>query len=276
MIATKPFLPTDIALLLRRGTIPLQKAVKHNILLVGCNTSELQKIAGFFGCSQHFLLAKNATAAMDIIDRQPVHLIIAGPLPGDMSGVQFCERLKSSPNYSHLPVVLISGKITRLNGLNAGADAMLDVPLCSEMVVAQVKNLLANRERLRNHYATIHSGGNHNDNARPNGTFIKELHRYIDEHMANECFSVDCLAKYMNMSRPTLYRKVQSVLKITPNELINNARLKKAVELLATSKYQVCEIAKMVGFNSRSNFGKAFIKKFNLTPSAYQQLKRGF
>jgi len=44
---------------------------------------------------------------------------------------------------------------------------------------------------------------------------------------------VEQLARYMNMSRVTLYRKIKAISDLTPIELINVTRLKKAAELLA-------------------------------------------
>lgn len=45
---------------------------------------------------------------------------------------------------------------------------------------------------------------------------------------------------------------------MTPNELIQVTRLKKAAVLLAEGKYRVSEIGYMVGFNSSSYFAKCF------------------
>jgi len=50
--------------------------------------------------------------------------------------------------------------------------------------------------------------------------------------------------------------------------------MKKAAELLAGTGYKIFEVAIMVGFNSQSSFGKAFLKQFNMTPTAFQQTKK--
>jgi AraC-like DNA-binding protein len=109
--------------------------------------------------------------------------------------------------------------------------------------------------------------------SKENEKFLHKLNDYISGHLQNTDLDVDTLARLMNMSRPTFYRKLKCVSDLTPNELINVARLNKAAELISTTAYKVCEIAKMVGFNSQSNFGKAFLKRFNVTPTEYQQMK---
>jgi two-component system cell cycle response regulator len=84
---------------------------------------------------------------------------------------------------------------------------------------------------------------------------------------------VEQLAKYLNMSRPTLYRKIKVISDLTPNELINISRLKKAAELVVNSKFKISEIATMVGYSSQTNFGRNFLKQFGLTPTQYMELK---
>jgi two-component system, cell cycle response regulator len=80
----------------------------------------------------------------------------------------------------------------------------------------------------------------------------------------------------MNMSRPTLYRKIKHITDRTPNELIGLARLNQAATLLLSADYRVFEVAKMVGFNSQSTFGKAFLKLFKVTPTEYQRIHKKF
>jgi AraC-like DNA-binding protein len=73
----------------------------------------------------------------------------------------------------------------------------------------------------------------------------------------------------MNMSRPTLYRKIKALSNLSPNELINLARLKKAAELIYKGKFNINEVGNIVGYNSQSNFSRDFQKQFGITPSNY-------
>jgi AraC-like DNA-binding protein len=107
--------------------------------------------------------------------------------------------------------------------------------------------------------------------SRENEAFLSRLNNLISDNLRNMDLSVDILARLMNMSRPTFYRKIKCLSDLTPNELINTARLNKAAELISTSDFKVFEVTKMVGFNSQSNFGKAFMKQFNVTPTEFQK-----
>ena len=104
--------------------------------------------------------------------------------------------------------------------------------------------------------------------------FIAKLNALIGANLAKTDLNVDVLARLMYMSRPTFYRKVKCVSDFTPNELINTARLTKAASLLAWGDHKISEVASMVGFHSQSNFGKAFIKQFKVTPTRYQRLRK--
>lgn len=129
-----------------------------------------------------------------------------------------------------------------------------------ELVVCTAEHYVNNRQ-------TIQLPETEND-------FITRLHSCITANIQNKVLSVDLLASTMNMSRPTLYRKIKTLTNQTPNELIALARLKQAAALLASAKYKVFEVAEMTGFNSPSSFGKAFLKQFKVTPVAYQQISK--
>ena len=97
----------------------------------------------------------------------------------------------------------------------------------------------------------------------------------IRQQLEDPDLDVEKLAQAMNMSRPTLYRKIKSISDLTPNELINITRLKKAAELLAEGQLKIYEVAILVGYNSQTNFGRNFSRQFGMTPSEYVSQKQG-
>ena len=99
--------------------------------------------------------------------------------------------------------------------------------------------------------------------------FLKKLNDIIDSHINDVNLDVDMIADLMNLSRPTLYRKINGLSNVTPNELIKISRLKKAAELILQGDMRIYEIAEAVGFNSQSYFSRAFSKQFNMSPSQY-------
>ena len=77
------------------------------------------------------------------------------------------------------------------------------------------------------------------------------------------------LAAEMNMSQPTLYRKVKQSTDFTIIELIRGVRMRKAAVLLKQKVYAVQEVAEMVGYNDIPTFRKHFVDAFGTTPSTY-------
>ena len=105
--------------------------------------------------------------------------------------------------------------------------------------------------------------------------FLELLNETIVTNMDDIDLDVEKLARILNMSRITLYRKIKAISNLTPIELINITRLKKAAELLAEGDHKIYEVADMVGFSSQSNFARNFHKQFNMTPTDYMHAKHG-
>ena len=77
------------------------------------------------------------------------------------------------------------------------------------------------------------------------------------------------LAEMLNMSQPTLYRRVKQLTNFTIIELVRGVRLKRSAELLRTKKYSVQEVAEMVGYNDIPTFRKHFVDFYGTTPSTF-------
>lgn len=88
--------------------------------------------------------------------------------------------------------------------------------------------------------------------------FLTRMNEIIEENFSNPELSVDFLAEKLCISRSGLFAKIKTLANITPNELIQVVRLKKAAILLAENKYRINEICYMVGFNNHK-----WLKDFN-------------
>lgn len=96
--------------------------------------------------------------------------------------------------------------------------------------------------------------------------FLSQLDEVIGKNLANEQFGVTELAEAMNMSRSNLLRKVKKSTNLAVNQLIREARLKRAMELLQNSASNVSEVSHQVGFNSTSYFIKCFREHYGYPP----------
>jgi AraC-like DNA-binding protein len=164
---------------------------------------------------------------------------------------------------------------SKVKGLELGADAYIEKPFSKEHLFAQISSLLANRNMVREYFASsplVHMKSM--AHTKSDERFLETLNNTIAQKIEDTDLDVETLAAMMNMSRVTLYRKIKSISNLSPLELINIVRLKKAAELLAGGDHKMYEIAAIVGYSSQSNFTRNFQKQFNMTPTEYMHSLR--
>jgi DNA-binding response OmpR family regulator len=248
------------------------------LLLVDDNEDMLAFLSDELNEKYTILKAQNGKEALTILMQEPVQLVISDIMMPVMNGFELCEKIKATFDYSHIPVILLTAKNTlqsKIEGLELGADAYIDKPFSTEYLLAQIASLLANRSKLKQYFA--HSPLVHINTiaySKADEFFLEKLTEVIYNNLEDEDLDIEKLAKLMNMSRPTLYRKIKSISDLTPNELVNVTRLKKAAELLVQGTFKIYEVADMVGYHSQTNFGRNFLKQFGMTPSDYQSMKQ--
>lgn len=252
--------------------------MKPQILIADDNEEILEFLTDDLNSKYTVFTAHNGKEAIDILNAESIQLVIADIMMPVMDGFELCKTIKSHFYLSHIPVIMLTVKNTlqfKIAGLELGADAYIDKPFSPEHLNVQIANLLTNRDKIKQYFANLplvsiktmaHSIADEK--------FLEDLNNVIYDHIEDTELDVEHLAKAMNMSRPTLYRKIKAISDLTPNELINISRLKKAAELVVTGKYKISEIAPMVGYSSSAHFGRNFLKQFGLTPTQYIELKQ--
>lgn len=101
--------------------------------------------------------------------------------------------------------------------------------------------------------------------------FFKKVLAVVQANLDNPDFSVERLAKAMNLSPSQLQRKTVSLADRTPVQLIRELRLQKAKDLLRHSDLTVAEIAFQTGFNDPSYFTRLFTRETTMTPSTWKE-----
>ncbi len=231
--------------------------------------------------NQHYnvIAANNGKEAMKSLQSQSVQLIVSDIMMPLMDGFALLKAVKTTLEYSHIPMILLTARHTiqsKIEGLECGADAYIEKPFSVDVLLAQIANLLTNRENIRNAYSQspiVHLKSMAYTKA--DEQFLERLDKIIHAHIANVNLDVGLIADLMNLSRPTLYRKINALSNLTPNDLIRIARLKKAAGLIQEKQLKIYEIAEAVGFSSQSYFSRSFIKQFGMNPSDYAKSLSG-
>ena len=246
---------------------------RYTVLIVDDNEEILSFIFDRLSGQFNVITASDGQEAMDIVKRENIHVIISDVMMPVTDGLDLCRHIKENTEYSHIPVILLTAKNdpeSKLKGLEAGADAYMEKPFSFTHLIAQVNNLLSNREKERRAFAERPFFPVYNMKMTPGDKeFMNKVTEEIQANIADENFNVERLSELLFMSRSALHRKIKNLVSMAPVDLIRLVRLKKAAELIRDGKYSMAEISVMVGINSPSYFSKLFQNQFGMTPKAF-------
>lgn len=252
-----------------------QKGTDRATILLVDDDSELLRFEEKF-LSPHYTIleANNGATALQLLKERQVNLVVTDIMMPEVDGLELTRRIKSDVEFSHIPVILLTARVnvqSKVEGFETGADAYIEKPFSIEILIAQIANLLKNREKLRETFLRHpFIGAQSMAMNRSDEEFIQKLHLIVQENIENSEFNVESIAEEFNMSRASFYRKIKGVLDLTPNEYIRVERLKKAAQFLRQKNFKVNEICYMVGFNSPSYFSKCFQQQFGVLPKEFE------
>lgn len=254
------------------GTLPKIVIVEDNLqLLYYCKM--------IFAHRFRVLTADNGADGLTLIHDEMPDVVITDVLMSQMDGYELCHRIKHDLALSHIPVVILTAKISdqdKITGYQEGADVYMTKPFSPELLQTVVDNLLTSRKRLRD---MLLSQARRPQEAEPeNGeihlsaadrTFMDKLCGIIDENISDNSLSTDTVCTAMCMSRASLFRKIKSLTGVSLNRFILIYRLNRAAEMVRSREYRFNEIADMLGFSTQSHFSYCFKQQFGMSPREY-------
>ena len=98
---------------------------------------------------------------------------------------------------------------------------------------------------------------------------ISKVCRYIEENLSRKISLTD-VALLVNMSESAFSHFFKKKTGISFITYVNNLRVAKACDLLASTSLSASEICYDCGFNNKSNFIRIFTKRKNMTPIEYR------
>lgn len=225
------------------------------------------------------LAAGNGAAAVDILAKENVSLVISDVMMPEMNGYELCKRIKSDIAFSHIPVILLtalSDDKQRMYGIASGADEFIQKPFHIEELKLRIVRLLGERARLRNAFAQELQSPAASDlkigkTESMDDVFMRKFMALIEEAYPDSDFSIEKASDMLGLSRVHLYRKVKELTGVTPTDFLRNYRLKRAAALLREKGRNVNEVAYATGFSSPPYFSKCFKAAYTVTPTEYQE-----
>ncbi|MCR5017785.1 MAG: response regulator [Bacteroidales bacterium] len=239
------------------------------ILVVEDNHELRETLRSDLSAWYDILTAANGEEALSWIEKDSVDLVVSDVMMPVMDGFQLCRHIKSQISYSHIPVILLTAKVSldaKSEGMESGANAYVEKPFSIRQLHGQIENLITLREIFRESVARGELA--QPDVQGPEADFIRSINDAIERQISEENFSIEALASEMAMSRTNFFRKFKALTGITPNDHLKNYRLDKAADLIRKGA-RINEAAESVGFTSSSYFAKCFKARFGLLPKDY-------
>ena len=225
------------------------------------------------------LKARDGLEALDLLKYQEVDVIVSDVMMPRMDGTTLCRQLKQDIETSHIPVILLTAKVTveaKVEGMESGADIYLEKPFSIRQLHLQIENLLRLRQQFYQRMRKI--DGSQSTSVmeeKPLGLneqdmqFVNNMQKSVAENMHDEEYTIDTLAEQLNMSRSSFYRKIKALTGMTPVDYLKTARMNEAARLLGEGM-RSSEVAERVGFTSSSYFAKCFRAQFGCLPKDYK------
>lgn len=227
--------------------------------------------------SEHYQVipAKNGQEALEKLATNNCQLILSDIMMPVMDGFELLQQLKSSENYCHLPVIMLTAKgdlQDKLKALRIGVDDYLIKPFVEEELLIRIQNLLQNRQnRQVGEVATSKEKMEEiSTTSKSDLLWLEEVEILLKKEMTNRGFHFDLLANQLFISRSQLQRRIKKVTGLTPNKYFREIRLQSARTLLESGKVRtVSEAAYAVGFETPKYFSKIYQERFGRHPKVY-------
>ncbi|MCR4583115.1 MAG: helix-turn-helix domain-containing protein [Prevotella sp.] len=202
-------------------------------------------------------------------------LVVSDVMMPEMDGTTLCSKLKTNPNTSHIPVVLLTAKSRdedKIEGLFTGADAYIVKPFNMDILCRTIVNLINSHRMLRLKYERNDKLEEKVDEIKiksPDEKLLERVMTSVNRHLSDSDLSIDMVADEVGISRVHLHRKMKELTGQTPHDFIRNIRLKRAANLLATQSMNVTEVMYACGFSNAASFSIIFKKFYGVSPREY-------
>ena len=252
--------------------IPQKKETGKKLLVIDDSDQIRWFLKHVFNNEYRILEARNGQEGIDVALKEEPDLILCDVMMPVKDGYETCREIKNDPKMAQTPVVMLTAKVESedvITGIEAGADDYITKPFDVEILRSKINSLMKKSDEMKRYFSNSSAPSHKEESAQPGNPFMNAVIKNIEKHLDDSTFEAKVLADSLNMSLPTLYRKIKQYSDLSILELTRNIRLKKAAELLACQQYSVQEVAEMVGFNDTATFRKRFTEQYGVTPSQY-------
>lgn len=133
--------------------------IRHKLLVVEDNREMAKIIISFLQDKYKVLWAQDGAAGLEMARKEEPDLIISDVMMPVKDGYQLCKEIKEDEKLRFTPVILLTARedmVSKIEGLESGANDYLLKPFDSRELLARVKSLLNLRALEKELYKSYH------------------------------------------------------------------------------------------------------------------------
>ncbi len=271
----------DQALILQNGSGALVENKEFTVLIVEDHPQMQQYIRNLLQTDYRTLVAYNGLNALEIIENEPVDLIVSDVMMPQMDGFALVEKLKNSEAYHHIPIILLTAlgdEAHRIKGLMLGVNEYLAKPFSPQELTIRAQNLLTRSWKIQQEVNQAEENTASPNENQASSVQLKQVDlewlegvkQTIKEELQNEAFLITDLAEQFFLSERQFRRKIKLLTGLSPKQLQHEVALQIARDLLERGQYQtIKEVAYHVGMQNAARFSKLYEARFGKRPTEY-------
>ncbi|MGM9734401.1 MAG: response regulator [Prevotella sp.] len=248
----------------------------YTVLIVEDNVELLMLMKHLLSKKYKVETARHGGEAVEVIEKTELDLIISDVMMPVMDGYELVKYVKSSVDYRHLPIIMLTAKAQesdKMEALTVGADDYMTKPFKMKELQLRIDNLIANRQRISREFKLQSIEEVKVKNVTmpsPDNEFLDKAVACVHNHLDDADYDRESFASDMGMSASSLYNKLRAVTGMNATSFIRDIRMKEACRLAKnTPGIRVSDLAYSVGYKDPKYFSTIFKKEFGMQPSEY-------
>lgn len=241
------------------------------ILIVEDHPEVREYIKSIVEAKYKVLEAIDGQRALEVLNKEPVNLIITDLMMPFFDGFELLESLRNDEKLKTIPALVVSARTTdedKRKVLSSGVNDFLSKPFNANELLQRIDNLLNQKDiwNNSNEDAIFINNKNQLDDAQQ--TLLKKVEALIIERIDDPNLSVMDLGNEMAASERQVYRMIKKLTDLTPFEYIKEVRWQYAQFILKNNKVNnPSEAARAIGMNNVSHFKTQYKKRFGKEPA---------